>query len=219
MCLDSLFQRTGPHWELIVIDNGSTDGTAAYLGGLRDTSPVPLTLIANRRNRGFPAAINQGLQVAKGDYLVLLNNDTVVTHGWLNRLIAVSNEKAENQRPVGIVGPMSNYVSPPQMVEAVSYQTLDALPAFASQWRQDHRGKWFPSPKISGSCLLMTRVLYEAIGGLDEQFGLGMFDDDDLALGARKAGFELDVAQDVFIHHFGIRTSKGTPATFQLQPV
>jgi glycosyltransferase involved in cell wall biosynthesis len=208
ICLDSLFERTGSHWELIVIDNGSTDGTAAYLANIRKKPPVPVTVITNQANRGFPAAINQGLQAAKGEYLVLLNNDTVVTDGWLDRLIAVAKLKP-SQPPIGMVGPMSNYVSPPQMVEAVSYQTLHALPGFASQWRDEHRGKWFPAPKLSGFCLLMTRSLYQAVGGLDERFGLGMFDDDDLALRARKAGFGLVVAQDVFIHHFGGRTFAG----------
>ena len=61
-CLAALFRQTGPNWELIVINNGSTDGTADYLAGVQDVSPMPMTLIANGTNRGFPAAINQGLQ-------------------------------------------------------------------------------------------------------------------------------------------------------------
>ena len=76
-------------WELIVIDNGSTDGTAAYLADVRDTAPVPVTVIANTRNLGFPAAINQGLECARGEYLVLLNNDVVVTDGWVEQLVGL----------------------------------------------------------------------------------------------------------------------------------
>ena len=60
------------------------DGTAEYLAGVQDASPVPVTVIANATNRGFPAAINQGLEYARGEYLVLLNNDVVVTDGWLS---------------------------------------------------------------------------------------------------------------------------------------
>ena len=63
--------------------------------------------------------------------------------------------------------------------------------------------------KLSGFCLLMKRAVYEAIGGLDERFGIGFFDDDDLAERARRAGFELAVAHDLFIHHFGSRTFYG----------
>ena len=77
------------------------------------------------------------------------------------------------------------------------------------QWRDEHRGQWFTVPKLSGFCLLMKRAVYEAIGGLDERFGLGFFDDDDLAERARRAGFELAVAHDLFVHHFGSRTFAG----------
>ena len=85
-CIAALKSHTRPPWELIVIDNGSTDHTDAYLAGVRDMAAVPVTVISNTTNRGFPAAINQGLKVARGDYLVLLNNDVVVTDGWLDQL-------------------------------------------------------------------------------------------------------------------------------------
>ncbi len=75
--------------------------------------------------------------------------------------------------------------------------------------RDEHRGQWFTVPKLSGFCLLMKRVVYETVGGLDERFGLGFFDDDDLAERARRAGFELAVAHDLFVHHFGSRTFAG----------
>jgi glycosyltransferase involved in cell wall biosynthesis len=89
-CLQALFHHTRSPWELIVVDNGSTDGTAEYLAGVRDAAAIPVTLITNARNAGFPSAVNQGLQVARGEYLVLLNNDAVVTDGWLDQLIALT---------------------------------------------------------------------------------------------------------------------------------
>ena len=104
---------------------------------------------------------------------------------------------------------MSNYATPPQLVENVPYRDLDEMHAFARRWREEHRGKWFTVPKLSGFCVLMTRAVYESIGGLDERFGLGLFDDDDLAERARRAGFTLAVAHDLFIHHFGSRTFVG----------
>ncbi len=254
-CLAALFRQTGSNWELIVVNNGSNDGTADYLAGVQDVSPMPVTLIANGTNRGFPEAINQGLQYARGEYLVLLNNDVVVTDGWLEQLIGLVSigETTEGREPgsrengsgeqttehteatevgeddssrmsslgerksfsgdlqskIAVVGPMSNYAAPPQLVQDVPYRDLDEMKVFASQWRDEHRGKWFTVSKVSGFCLLMKRSVYDTIGGLDERFGLGFFDDDDLAERARRAGFELAVAQDLFVHHFGSRTFVG----------
>src|SRR4051812_16016574 len=74
-CLQSVFRHTRPAFELVVVDNGSTDGTGAYLAGIADAARVPVTVIGNATNQGFPAAINQGLKAARGGYLVLLNND------------------------------------------------------------------------------------------------------------------------------------------------
>ena len=246
-----------------MVDNGSNDGTAAYLAGVRDMASVPVTVVTNLTNLGFPAAVNQGLRLARGEYLVLLNNDVVVTDGWLEQLIGLVNAKegavaAEGAgrtcasdrrtvlwrpaprrgvgigarfcgvrrplaapprgrtryllvaaRPIGLVGPMSNYVAPPQLVENVPYQDVAEMQRFARQWRDEHRGQWFTVSKLSGFCLLMKRAVYDKIGGLDERFGLGLFDDDDLAERARRAGFELAVAHDLFVHHFGSRTFLG----------
>ncbi len=89
-CIAALVRFTRTPWELIVVNNGSTDGTRDYLAGVQDASPVPVTVIANSTNLGFPAAINQGLKCARGEYLVLLNNDAVVTEGWLEQMIGLS---------------------------------------------------------------------------------------------------------------------------------
>ena len=112
-------------------------------------------------------------------------------------------------RSIGLVGPMSNFAAPPQLVEDVTYRDIAEMQVFARRWRDVHRKQWFTVPKLSGFCLLMKRAVYEKIGGLDERFGLGLFDDDDLAERARRAGFELAVAHDLFVHHFGSRTFQG----------
>ena len=81
-CLDSIRRLTDEPYELIVVDNGSSDGTVEYLRSLPD-----VRLIVNETNRGFPAAANQGIARAGGSQILLLNNDVVVTTGWLCRLL------------------------------------------------------------------------------------------------------------------------------------
>ncbi len=204
-CVPALMRHTRAPWELITVDNGSSDGTPDYLRGVRDAAPVPVRILTNPANRGFPAACNQGLRAARGDYLILLNNDAVVTDGWLDQLIAL----AEADPQIGMTGPMSNYAAPPQLVEDVPYAGLEAMDGFAARWRDEHRGQWLTCAKLSGFCLLIKRRVLEAVGGLDERFGLGFFDDDDLAVRVRQAGYRLAVARDLFMHHFGSRTFRG----------
>jgi GT2 family glycosyltransferase len=168
-CLAALVRHTRPPWELIVVDNGSSDGTPDYLRGVQDAASVPVEVITNPRNRGFPAACNQALAVARGDFLVLLNNDAVVTDDWLKQLVAL----ADSSPTIGLTGPMSNYAAPPQLVEEAAYADLEAMHRFAARWRAEHRGQWFTAPKLSGFCLLMKRAVFEAIGGLDEEAEIG----------------------------------------------
>ncbi len=181
VCISALLRHTRPPWELIAIDNGSTDGTAAYLSGVRDVAAMPITVIGNSKNLGFPAAVNQGLKAARGEFLVLLNNDAVVTDGWLSQLIALAEmpwkddlttehiEITEKRIPggepnpgrqrkgIGLAGPTSNYASPPQLVENVPYKSMEEMQAFARGWRDERRGQWFTTGKLSGFCLLMKR--------------------------------------------------------------
>ncbi len=98
-CIAALMRCTRSPWELIVVNNGSTDGTGDYLAGVQDASAVPVTVVANSTNLGFPAAVNQGLKCARGEHLVLLNNDAVVTEGWLEQMIALGRTVPGSAEP------------------------------------------------------------------------------------------------------------------------
>jgi GT2 family glycosyltransferase/tetratricopeptide (TPR) repeat protein/glycosyltransferase involved in cell wall biosynthesis len=203
-CLESLDAHTNLPHQIIVVDNGSTDGTPQFLSQWRAERPNRI-VIRNETNRGFAAGNNQGLAIALGDHVVLLNNDTVVTKGWLGRMKQVLEEHSGT----GVVGPVSNNVSGPQQVREADYESLAELPAFADKWSQEHAGQSFEINRVVGFCLLARREVIEKIGGLDERFSSGNFEDDDFCIRARLAGFKVRVAQDVFIHHTGGQTFKG----------
>jgi GT2 family glycosyltransferase len=206
LCLESVLRHTRTPYELILVDNGSADGTPAYLEELRQRpGPARVEVIRNETNRGFPAGCNQGLARARGAYLVLLNNDTVVTPGWLERLIGWS---LHDWPTVGLVGAVTNASRAPQEV-AADYRRLEDLDGFAARRARDHAGKALQVGRLTGFCLLARREVLDKVGGLDEQFGVGFFDDDDLSVRAGRAGFRLLVALDVFVHHFGSRTFAG----------
>jgi GT2 family glycosyltransferase len=133
---------------------------------------------------------------------VLLNNDVLVSTGWLEGLVA----QVESRDRVGLVGPMSNYAPPPQLVEGVSYQNVEEFERFARAWALEHRGESALVERLTGFCLLLSRAALAAVGLLDERFEGGFFEDDDLCLRVRARGFLLVLARHVFVHHAGSQT-------------
>ncbi len=193
MCLESIRRFTDEPYELIVVDNNSPDLTREYLQGQTDVH-----LIENEVNRGFPAAANQGMSVAKGEQVLLLNNDTIVTTGWLRRMLDALHMRSS----VGLVGPVSNSVSGPQQID-VSYDELSQLDGFAWDWSKRNLNNAVACDRLVGFCLLFRREVMDAIGMLDERFGIGNFEDDDFCRRALEHGFEAVIAKNAFVHHFG----------------
>jgi GT2 family glycosyltransferase len=103
-CLDSVLAATAESVRLILVDNGSEPSTQDWLRQFAAQSTVPAELIRNRENLGFIKAVNQGIRAARAPWVCLLNNDTVVTSGWLTEMIRV----AESDPKIGLVNPTSN---------------------------------------------------------------------------------------------------------------
>lgn len=199
-CLASVLAHTDTRHELILVDNGSTDGTVQTLQRVAEARPGT-RLILEDRNLGFAAGNNRGLSVARGRHIVLLNSDTVVTAGWIERLIAA----ADRNPRAGLIGPVTNRISGLQKLTSVDYDEsgLEGLPRFAAACARRHAGQTELCLRLTGFCLLIKRELMARLGGLDERFGQGNYEDNDYCLRARLAGYEGRIARDCFVHHFG----------------
>lgn len=195
MCLTSIFENTEyPNYELIVVDNASTDGTVDELRRLK-ASVRQLRIILNEQNAGFGPGNNQGLSAATGDIFILLNNDTIVPRGWVTRLT-----RHLNDRKLGLVGPATNRACNEAQIDR-AYQTYGEYQALARQHRRDFDGQRVPIRMPMMFCTAFRRDLYERVGPLDERYEVGMFEDEDYALRAKQAGYLLAWTPEVYVHH------------------
>jgi GT2 family glycosyltransferase len=230
LCVPSVLRHSRRPFELIFIDIGSLDGTAEYLAGLAAGASVRVEVVRTATDLGIKDAIREALNQAQGEYLVLLNNDTVVGDGWLTQLTNLAGARDQ----IGMVGPMSNYAIPPQQVESVPYRIgprkgpahrwgmpqplvdTEAVNDFAKEFRQQHRKAWTAVDSLGGFCVLVKREVLKKIeqtSALRDWGDLGLFDTDILSLKARQAGFTLACAQDLFIHNFRSRIfAHGAPS-------
>ena len=195
-CLASLLERSDyANLEIIVVDNLSSDGTQDYLTALKLQHPE-MVCILNGANLGFAAGNNVGLAAATGDYLVILNNDTVVTQGWVLTMLRHFQKDAN----LGLLGPVTNNIGNEAKVD-MRYQDLADMPAEARAWTVAHAGVRMALHTAAFFCVMLPRKVYTQCGPLCEEYGLGFFEDDDYCRRVQSAGMSIACAEDVFVHH------------------
>lgn len=194
ICIESIrkFTKEGTY-EIIVVDNASSDDTLKWLNKQQD-----IKVIANEKNKGFPVACNQAINVAIGENILLLNNDTIVTPKWLKNL----NDALYSEKDIAVVGAISNSCSNNQQI-MVNYYNIAEMINFAETLNNNNENIIEYRPRLIGFCYMIKKDVLEQVGLLDERFSPGNFEDDDLSFRILEKGYKLALCKNVFIHHFG----------------
>jgi len=220
-CLASLEAHVTLPLQVVVVDNGSSDGSAAAVGPAHPGVQV----LENDANLGFAAACNRGLREARAPYVLLLNSDAEVCAGAVEGLAAILDARAD----VGVVGPRTvGYDGGPQLsfgpdltpvsewrqrrlVRAIRDRRPEAVREVEALCAREQEPAW-----VSGACLLARKAALDAVGGLDERFFL-YEEDVDLCLRVRQAGWRiLYTPAAVVMHHLG-RSMEKIPALSRLE--
>lgn len=201
-CIKSIQENTSNiSFEIIAVDNGSTDGAAAMLQQMQQDRA--LRLIANQENLGFAKACNQGAAQACGKFLVFLNNDTRVASGWLDGLVAC----ATSDKEIGVVGAKllfeDGLVQHAGVVFDHKLKPVHIYKFFHPRHPAVEKQREFQA--VSAACMLLKKELFEQLGKFDEKFVNG-YEDVDLCLRLRRTGFKVVYCPKSVVIHLESKT-------------
>ena len=184
-CIDSILRNTKYPYR-IIIDNASDQETASYLDSLAKEG---IFLIRNKQNEGFIKAVNNGIRASNAEFVCILNNDTIVTNGWIGEMIKVLEKNAS----IGLVNPSSN---------TLGQNTKEGLTLDMHAKEIKHQtGQFVELGNAFGFCMLVRRKLFDKIGLFDEGYGMGYFEDTDLSLRAKQKGYKAVRAFSSYVYH------------------
>ena len=212
VCLDSLRScLQDPQVELIVVDNASDDDSGPRTAAWCAQYPE-IRYVSSLHNLGFAGGMNLGVQHAQGDWVVLVNNDTVFPPGAIDafkRVVSAADAR------MAMLGPVTNAAGNGQRLckpGASHAQWLEI-----GQWLHAHpTGELMPAHRCDFFCVAIRKQVWESLGGLDTAFGLGYYEDFDFSLRVTAAGYQQGITEDVFVLHLGSATFQGSAAATAL---
>jgi len=209
-CLQSLLLDNLDNIEIVVVDNNSTDKTSDILKTVQN-----ITYVRNTENLGFVKAVNQGAQIAQGEYLLLLNNDTIVVPGAMRRLLNVlkfnENAGAVGGRIINLNGKLQeagNYIFSDGGCNGYGRGSSPYDPEYMFMREVDY---------CSGAFLMTSAKLFSDMGGFDEEYSPAYYEETDYCVRLRKSGKSVIYVPDAPILHYEFASSGSMDKALELQ--
>jgi len=197
LCIESLYKNTSHiDFELIMINNGSNDGTAEYFSTLEKARIITFSQYA-----GTAKAFNEALKHANGEYILFTHNNIIFTHNWLDNLITC----IKSHKKTGMAVPASNLDTNSQQV-GLYYKNLEEMYEAAKNYNSSDPDKWEERLKLAAYVFLTGTELVKKLGGFTGYYFHCGFEEADLCFRMRRAGYKLIFAGDTYVHHFGLST-------------
>jgi len=185
-CTESILKNTDYPYRILIVDNGSNKETVDYLKRIKEQNIAEV--IFNKKNIGWVKAVNQGMYYSNSQYVCVMNNDTFVYPYWLPEMVAV----AERDKSIGIVNPLWE----------LSKGFKGKIDNYYNKVIRSQRGQFIDTDWARGFCFLVKRTVINKIGGLDEAFSPGYYDDWDYSVRAQESGFRCIRAKGAFVYHY-----------------
>ena len=208
-CLPSVFNTDYPNFELIIIDNGSTDGSRAILRELCENENK-LKIVFSAQNLGFAEANNVAYASAEGEFIALLNCDTVVSSNWLKELI----ETLTKDKTIGIAQSKLLCLYDPALIDSTGDLVHPCGSSIPRGWGEKDLGQYDNQPEIfsaRGAAMIIRRDLIRKIGFFDPVYFMS-YEDIDLGWRTRLAGYKVTFAPSSIVYHRGVETCNKTYA-------
>lgn len=196
--------------QFAVVANGCDATQIQALHEFQANNPHLVTIVENKENKGYGLGANYGLRILSSlggfDYYGVTNDDVYPAVDCVCEMVCAYRELEALGLKPGMVGPVSNCVNGAQQVTLTPYSDIDGFVRSSEVYHKANHDSADPALQVRGLFFLMSDEVFQKVGGFDPRFGIGNFEDDDLNLRIRAAGYSLWIAKGAYLHHEGSKT-------------